>query len=522
MYTVSCDSSSMLEKMNDDVLLLVVSLLGKANFWDLRRLSLVSKRLRSLCLPTLFEKASIHRGRLLESDPPPASWPYIREMVFSGSFKSYFQYDGAGHLPDIIPHLVALRKVQFCYIPGGVHWYDLQLVIAAPNVRALEIQDFAGSQHEDISIPEYTSLANLPFTEFIYTIDDPPDLDWYSFDPPGPRNRRCYMNTVVLSLHEKLEVLHLPIAIAPLQDMATMNWPCLRELKLYSGEYISNDRAIFARLCARMPRLRVLDLQFLHIGPSTQTLIWTSDLTFAPSLEHLQRVYIPYPDASDLFYAHLPSTLQSLRLVDRPRYYHFKGGRLSIVNHYPRPTLVTAAALVGILSRLQGTFTSLQHLELAFQADSQDIDLSCRIAAIFPSLHVLELHRYRSEGETGVDIERSLKSIAQNLSTIRTLRHLRIYLNLPDDDYRSPLPAGHQYETPVVTKQDFIDSLGHYAALISQICSPALQIVDILTTWIFGAHIWIRWYISRDDAGRPTVKLHDPSFYLPRYRDEFP
>ncbi|TFY50343.1 hypothetical protein EVG20_g11575 [Dentipellis fragilis] len=522
MNTVLCDCPSTLEKMNDDVLLLIVSFLSTASRWDLRRMSLVSKHLRSVCLPILFEKARIHRGRLLDSDPPPASWPYIRTMEISGSFKFDFQYDGAGHLPDIIPHLVALRKVQFSYIAGGIYWYDLQLILAAPNVCALEIQDFAGLQHEDLSIPEDQSLVSLPFTEFIYTIDDPPAPDWNLFDPPGPRNRWCYMNPIVLSLHEKLEVLHLPIAIAPLQDMAAMNWPYLRELKLYSGEYISDDRTIFARLCVRMPRLRVLDLQFLHIGPSTQTLIWPSDLTFTPSLEHLERVYIPYPDSSDLLYAHLPSTLQSLRLVDRPRYYHFKDGRLPIVNHYPRPTLVTAAALVCILNRLQGTFTSLKQLELAFQADGRDIDLSYHIAATFPNLHVLQLHRYRSEGETEADIERSVKSIAQNLSTIPTLYHLRIYLNFPDDDYRYPLIIGQQYDTPVITQQEFVDLLGHYAAIISQRCGSVLQVIDFLTTWVFGAHVWIRWYISRDDIGQPIVKLHDPSFYLPRYRDVGP
>ncbi|TFY69869.1 hypothetical protein EVG20_g2979 [Dentipellis fragilis] len=302
--------------------------LSANNRWDMRRLSLVSNRLRFVCLPVLFEKAKINRGSLLYSDPPPASWPYIRTMKFFGCFRIGFEYDNTGHLPEIMPHLVALRKVQFSYIRGA------------------------------------------------------------------------------------------------------------------ENKYISDDRTIFARLCMRMPRLRILDLQFLHIGPSTQTIIWPSDLTFTPSLEYLEKLYIPYPDPNDLFYAHLPSTLRILCLVDRPRYYHFKGGRLPVVNHYPRPTPVTAAALVRMLDQLQGTFTSLKHLERAFQADGRDIDLSNHIAATFPNLHILQIHRYRSEGEGNADIELSVKSIAQNLSTIRTLRHFRIYLNLPDDDYRRPLIIG--------------------------------------------------------------------------------
>ncbi|TFY56686.1 hypothetical protein EVG20_g8834 [Dentipellis fragilis] len=502
----ACDSLSALEKLNGDVLLRILHYFNDDN---IAQLSLTSKHLRTVCLPTLFQKAKVRCQFIAKSDPPPASWPYIRTIEIAGSFSSGIGFD-AGHLRQILPHLVALRKVHFRFFTWGVYWYILDFLLAAPNIRALEIEEPSDLERSDLSFPDEVSPATLPFTEFVYTIHAPRPPSWSNFKPPETIARRCYMSPLVLSLHQTLEVLHLPSAMAPLQEMAVVHWPRLRELKLYSENYEGEDPTIFARLFSGMPQLRNLDLHFFHKGPSRQTLIMPSDATFTTSFDHLDSIHIPYPDPNDNIYDCLPPTLRRMQLVDRPRYYRFNTKWMESIEGYTRPLLITATELLCVIKRL-GPLAILEHLEFAYQADSQDFMLPTQIAEFFPNLRSLELHRYRSEGETDIHIESAVENIANALSTLRHFRHFRIYLNLFVDDYRPPKIFKQELRTDSISCSDFMTLLRHYAMKIVRNCSSSLQIIDFLTTYVYGEQFWMRHYVGRDDRGKAILELDDPA-----------
>ncbi|TFY50298.1 hypothetical protein EVG20_g11602 [Dentipellis fragilis] len=169
---------------------------------------------------------------------------------------------------------------------------------------------------------------------------------------------------------------------------------------------------------------------------------------------------------------------------------------------------------------MRGSFTSLEDLEVAFKADAQDRALIDHITSSFPNLHLLQVHRYRAEGETAADVESALNHITQALSSLHYLRHFRMYLNLPEDDYRfkGPRPYG---DIKIATRQEeFQELLQRYATLIAQHCGRALQMVDFLCTWVFNTRIWMRFYVERDDDDRLVVRFEEGSTYFLIYSDD--
>ncbi|TFY55202.1 hypothetical protein EVG20_g9405, partial [Dentipellis fragilis] len=490
------ESLSGIERLNDDVLMIIIRFLYNQHRRDIKNLSLTCKRLRSICIPTVFEKANINCAALWDSDPPPAAWRYIKTMNFYGSFTTSMGFDAA-NLRYILPHLVALRKIRFESIDQGVGWYDLLFMAAAPNVHALEIEEPSSTQEDDFSLPEDASSFSLPFTEIVYVVHEPSRYQGRMIIEPDPIARRCYMTPFILFMHQTLEILCLPAAMAPLPEMATLDWPRLRELKFYSQSYkdevhmIANYNKDFARLCTKMPRIRNLDLciYLFHEEPVSQITLWPPGLPLPETLvlESMEKVLLPYPDPDDTFYKHLPSTLRELHLVDRPRYYRWDGG----LTRFTKPTLITATELLRILKQLPARCIFMEQLEVAFRADGQELALYDYIAAAFPNLRVLQLHRYRISGEMESDIELTLESIARDVSSLRSLRHFRAYLNIPSDDYKSQ--DTHEQKARY-TEEEFKALHHHYAMIIAQHCSPALQIVEFLSAWFHGSHYWLRWH----------------------------
>ncbi|TFY50440.1 hypothetical protein EVG20_g11517, partial [Dentipellis fragilis] len=248
MSAEPCKGLSLLERLNNDVLTLILHELVAEDPCVITTLSLTSKRLRSVCLPTLFEKATLDCGRLPDSEPPNAAWPYIRTMDITGSFATSKNFD-AGSLRQIIPRLTALRVIRFVRFQWGVTWDSLQFVLAAPNVRVLEIEEPFSAWRQTFTIPDGASSGTLQ-----------------NGDAEGARTRP----QLVLSKYSH------PIATpdsrsssSPFRDGAftrdgAVEWPRLRELTLDGDHYYGDDPATFSRLCARMPRLRVLDLHLRH------------------------------------------------------------------------------------------------------------------------------------------------------------------------------------------------------------------------------------------------------------------
>ncbi|TFY61766.1 hypothetical protein EVG20_g6930 [Dentipellis fragilis] len=435
MSAEPCKGPSLLERLNDDVLTLILYESVAEDPCAVTTLSLTSKRLRSVCLPTLFEKATLDCGRLPDSEPPNVAWPYIRTMDITGSFTTSQNFD-AGSLRQIIPRLTALRVIRFVHFQWGVTWDSLQSVLAAPNVHVLEIEEPFSAWRQTFTIPD-GGQSHFCLTEFVYTGHYPqPPRESYRMamrKESDPVHNWCYLNALILSLHQTLEVLRVPSVMAPLPVMATVEWPRLRELTLDGDNYYGDESALFSRLCARMPRLRVLDLHLRHKFHS-QTIVWPSGVPLTPSFGNLKKVFLPYPDPNDSFYLHLPSTLQHLHLVDRPRYYHFKAERQDVLNMYARPDLITATDLLRTLKQLQGAFTSLQVLEVAFEVDGHERALVDHIVTAFPNLQLLQLHWYRPAGGSASDIESTVRSISQNLSALHSLRHFRTYFNPCEDD----------------------------------------------------------------------------------------
>ncbi|TFY69875.1 hypothetical protein EVG20_g2971 [Dentipellis fragilis] len=169
---------------------------------------------------------------------------------------------------------------------------------------------------------------------------------------------------------------------------------------------------------------------------------------------------------------------------------------------------------------MRGSFTSLEDLEVAFKADAQDRALIDHITSSFPNLHLLQVHRYRAEGETAADVESALNYTAQAISSLHYLRHFRMYLNLPDDDYRLKELRPYGDIKTATRKKEFQELLQRYATLTAQHCGRALQMVDFLCSSVFNTRIWMRFYVERDDDDRLVVRFEEGSTYFLIYSDD--
>ncbi|TFY53769.1 hypothetical protein EVG20_g9975 [Dentipellis fragilis] len=186
-----------------------------------------------------------------------------------------------------------------------------------------------------------------------------------------------------------------------------------------------------------------------------------------------------------------------MQLVDRPRYYRFNTKWMESIEGYTRPLLITATELLCVIKRL-GPLAILEHLEFAYQADSQDFMLPTQIAEFFPNLRSLELHRYRSEGETDIHIESAVTTIDLQRFLSKELR------------------------TDSISCSDFMALLRHYAMKIARNCSSSLQIIDFLTTYVYGEQFWMRCYVSRDDRGKPVLEFDDQAIIPSSRLDDRP
>ncbi|TFY52611.1 hypothetical protein EVG20_g10480, partial [Dentipellis fragilis] len=285
--------SILLERLNDDVLERIVHTLLQieGSGRSMKQLSLTSKHFRFVCLPLLFEKGKIDCNRLDDPALPPASWPFIRILEVKGDFTPAMRRNSR-NLQQILPRLVSLRTVRFWWPDYGVRWEDLHYLLSAPNVRVVEIEEQFSAWRSKFTFPKAPSPpVPFPFTELIYTEAKPPS--WYEgprLKDPGPIDKWNYLGLLTFSLHTNLEVLHVPPIMAPLSEMAAVDWPRMQKLEL-DGDWYSDDLILLSQVCAKMPRLRVLDLHVRHKVLS-QTLVWPHDTPSTPSFENMETVFI--------------------------------------------------------------------------------------------------------------------------------------------------------------------------------------------------------------------------------------
>lgn len=376
-------------------------------------------------------------------------------------------------LADALSRLPNVSEVAFQDTARyGVPRATLTSVLSFPGLRSLDTEDNFHSVWE--KSPPHITFAVAPLVCLRQV------LPKYRRQPHRSAEDMEFLRYLMdqLQLRQSLETLIIPSENAPLEDIATHEWPRLKVLSL-RGE--SQRIAIpLISVFERMPTLGELTLETACASKMGRNLFCPLGWTGPCPWPELTSLIVSYPHPSDPLYAHLPYTLRSLTLRCWPRHYvtllpheaHYVVDKMG----WDSPIL-SSSELLQILSRCPPS--NLEELELEFEEDGHDLELFALIPLIFPNLVKLTVLRYRKWGNPEVpvvslhhpilhpcraNVETSQREIGKALAPLRNL--VVMYLHLDFKIAPHPYALGNdtaveEFGKLAATLQNAVDVLAH-------------------------------------------------------------
>ncbi len=203
----------------------------------------------------------------------------------------------------------------------------------------------------------------------------------------------------MLSFHASLETLWLPADSAPIRTISQLDWPRLRELRLFGGRWTDPATPIIS-LFGHLSHLRLLVLELSEPQGVDARAVWPRGVAAVYPWPELRCLTLSHPSTDDSVYSHLPRTLERLAL----RQWEHGCMRAWLARRYDgsrlRPVfpLIEAEALACILHQVDAP--ELRGLEIEYRADDSEANLWREVVARFPHLVLLEIHRYHKTGTT--------------------------------------------------------------------------------------------------------------------------
>ncbi|KAI0752658.1 hypothetical protein C8Q80DRAFT_1267176 [Daedaleopsis nitida] len=367
-----------LENIDEDVFRLIACQLTRVQ-GSLGELSSTIKILRRMAMPLLFSRCiTWYEGR--SELPPVAIRPFVRHLTYKSQIDAERFEETFG---KELPCLPALCSIAFDGPGVGVPWCALKRCLSLPFLTALAFEKgtnfgwtdpYPAEELAEIPINLKSLSHNAsPWRLLTHILMNNPLITGPVMQPEEEfaAESRC-LSSLVCRLPLTVEYLKLSVETAPLAQMCTMPWPCLRELHLY-GYVIEHTKRPFLR-------------DFLCLAPCLHTL---SDPLAIKALK------MTYPDPQDaILIAASGPHLTSLSLRDYPRFYLHRMCP-PIRARWDAPILSSVDCL-GILQRMD--IPNLHTLELVYQTDGDDDDeLLQYVATAYASLSHLEIHRYRRD-----------------------------------------------------------------------------------------------------------------------------
>ncbi|KAL7284057.1 hypothetical protein ACG7TL_001334 [Trametes sanguinea] len=442
--------------------------------------------------------------------PQADIWKYTNRLTFIGDWED---------LCDVVPytamatfvadmpnlHHVILKRAEWpSRVEASIQWPYLRAILSsASRLRGLEISIAVELNLNGAAT--FASVLDFPIpclTSFTLTIPD------YKYHHRHDTTRAELSSALLPRLFPMLNQLFLSLDVAPLQLIATLRWPCLREFTLQGDRRASLDpHLVSIALAAGMPELRSFLILRARRKTRRRLILWPADWTGGIPFPKLECLEVSYPNPKDDLYSHLPDTLRRLSLRCWPRHYmHQQRCDRNAMNRlrWQSPVL-TASEMLSILQRCRSV--PLEQLEIEYQVDENDEVLLRSLAELFPALRTLTVYRYRAEGSSD-DIP--VESIAQALSHLHHLRVLRAHLDFPHAPHT--LSPFQTYPRRFAELDAFQDFLSQPADTLARRLSPSLRFVCLLHRIIYDNE-WLPFRIVRDachtadaDDSHPTFK----------------
>lgn len=217
---------------------------------------------------------------------------------------------------------------------------------------------------------------------------------------------------------DTIQSLHIPGELAMPGFLAGVPWTALTALELHGYPPVIHDSEL-VRFLAAAPNLVRLRIQLARTQTTKKFMVWRPEhqSMAVPSsfLEKLVLLSLFCPDAEDLLFGYLPSTLQELdlRIIPEPSPY-----RVTENTFAPRLTADQLRRIFQLRS-----LHNLRTLRISMDTDLKAMTL---IAGAFPFLEVLELQFLTDQHLDNSEPAHIV--IAHTLAPLRQLFELRIHL----------------------------------------------------------------------------------------------
>ncbi|KAI0664093.1 hypothetical protein C8Q70DRAFT_945373 [Cubamyces menziesii] len=393
---VSLDCCQRPQTLPDDILILIARELKRAPHLDgLRNMSCISRRLRLLCLPILFEHSYMQYPSIMGTlDPPEAIRPYVQRLlcrqVYTKTPSDDFYKSYLGFFPN-------LKHVRFEGMPEGISpsimdiclekVTSLDVAYEARWKATTPINQTLRTPYSVVNQLSHFSLASHCFRELVS------HLGRVDLEAEYALESRC-LAKLVCDMHSTAELLSLPMETAPLRQMLELPWPRIRSFALH-GRHLTLDQAsALPAVLSHMPSLRTLRVQAAQPSSlSRNPILGISCTTLAVELRELRSLTVAYPNPDDPIFSLKTPHLTHLSLRDEPRYYfHLRNTEL-IPSSIAAPILKASECLTILRKKDVPLLTSL---EVVYEADAEEDELLRHISSAYPNLAQLELHRYRA------------------------------------------------------------------------------------------------------------------------------
>ncbi|KAJ2978432.1 hypothetical protein NUW54_g11285 [Trametes sanguinea] len=308
-------------RLDNDTLLEIFEYLP---YYSVRDVSAVCKWLREACKPYLFRNMafrlgisanSVRKALTMQSD----IWNYASRLTFTGDWKYLRQVVPCSDVATFVAHMPNLRHINLKVTAGHkglVLWPYLREILSSPHLRHLEISA-AVDFNNTATFPTQLDFVLPPLTSLTITIPH------YKYHPRHENAKTKFLSALLPTLSPTLECLFVSLDVAPLQLIATLQWPRLRELTLQGDRRVSLDPEFaFIALLAGMPELHSFLVLRAQRSKRRRHTLWPAEWMGDVPCSKLERFEVSYPDPADEVYSHLPDTLQRLSLRCWPRHYH--------------------------------------------------------------------------------------------------------------------------------------------------------------------------------------------------------
>ncbi|KAI0750229.1 hypothetical protein C8Q80DRAFT_1166757 [Daedaleopsis nitida] len=403
-------------------------------------------------------------------------------------------------MPNLATLTLALHTVH--YYRHGISLRTLAYVLSLRRLRHLDISSISILPTPlDDKEPVLSTIA--PLESFKYQLL--PHRKALSI----PSEARL-LEHILQSYHSALQTIWLPTEPAPLSTLSSLDWPRLRELRLYGERGEMPDTPIVS-LLANLTNLQVLTLNLTDAHGVEGRPIWPRSIRMSFPWPNLRRLSLSHPSAEDTIYSCLPETVQSLALR---AWQHQCSRRFNSIRFREGADLRAALPLPSphtLLRVLSDVKSDLEELEIEYRADGTETeqDLLTVIVSRFPRLSSLEIHRYRWVDDTHVPVQ----EIACALQPHSNLRVIKLNLDFPG----APAPSAVLWSGNELTfKETIVTNLTEFARHWH---SSSLQEI-----WGFSDEVFPEWLVcdivrGNSDQAVMEVKrrrLSIPLWYEPR------